>query len=170
MSSDTSSARGEIVIFDRGWYNKLASARHGLRQGRASHVFLSSTQVGGTLSTAGFADQDLVEVGMEEQERRFAASTIRCGNGSSAPWMWIMPLARLFAGDARCSRPPTANALDHRADRRQAAGVNCISHILNVIPYKKIHKPKVKLPKRSAKSGYDDQVSLKNRKFAVERF
>ena len=38
------------------------------------------------------------------------------------------------------------------------------------IPFKKISRPKVKLPKRSEKHKYDDQASLKGRKFVRELY
>ena len=51
-----------------------------------------------------------------------------------------------------------------------AARLNCISHILKLIPYKKVARPKVKLPKRSNKRRYDDQASLQGRKFVAEKY
>lgn len=48
--------------------------------------------------------------------------------------------------------------------------LNCISHILAQISYKKISKGKVKLPKRSTIDKYDDQASLKGRNFVVKRY
>ena len=48
--------------------------------------------------------------------------------------------------------------------------LNCISHILSRIPYKKIKRAKVKLPSRSDRGKYDDQAGLKGRKFVEERY
>ena len=45
-----------------------------------------------------------------------------------------------------------------------------LAHILNLIPYKKVPREKVKLPKRSMKDAYDDQASLKGRKFVPEKY
>ena len=47
---------------------------------------------------------------------------------------------------------------------------DCISHILASIPYKNVPRPKVKLPKRSNKGSYDDQASLRGRKFVAEKY
>ena len=55
-----------------------------------------------------------------------------------------------------------------RSDDKRRARLNIISHILSTIPYKKVSWEKVKLPKRSNKSSYDDQASLKGRKFIPE--
>jgi polyphosphate kinase len=57
-----------------------------------------------------------------------------------------------------------------RTDDKRRGRLNCISHMLNSIPYKKVHRPKVKLPKRSNKGAYDDQASLKGRRFVKELF
>ena len=63
-------------------------------------------------------------------------------------------------------RPGTSDPL-----RRQATGTaQLISHILETIPYKKIAREKVKLPKRSSKGRYDDQASLRRMKFVEERY
>jgi len=41
---------------------------------------------------------------------------------------------------------------------------------LELIPYKKVPKDKVTLPKRSTKGEYDDQASLKGRNFIPEKY
>jgi len=57
-----------------------------------------------------------------------------------------------------------------RTDDKRRGRLNCISHILSRIPYKKISKKNVKLPKRSTKEKYDDQTPLKGRNFVAERY
>jgi len=57
-----------------------------------------------------------------------------------------------------------------RSNDKRRARLNVISHILKTIPYKKIAPEKVKLPKRTHKGRYDDQASLRGRKFIEERF
>jgi hypothetical protein len=57
-----------------------------------------------------------------------------------------------------------------RSDDKKTARLNCISHLLNLIPYKKVPKEKIKLPDRSMKGAYDDQASIKGRTFVPERF
>ena len=57
-----------------------------------------------------------------------------------------------------------------RSDDKRRARLNCISHLLSLIPYKKVAREKVKLPKRSDKGKYDDQATLKGRKFVPERY
>jgi hypothetical protein len=56
------------------------------------------------------------------------------------------------------------------SDDKKRARLNCISHILDLIPYKKIHQKKVKLPKRSNKGKYDDKTSLKGINVIPEKY
>jgi polyphosphate kinase len=57
-----------------------------------------------------------------------------------------------------------------RSDDKRRARLNCIAHLLNSIPYKKIPREKVKLPRRSSKGRYDDQASLRRMTFVEERY
>ena len=57
-----------------------------------------------------------------------------------------------------------------RSDDKRRVRLNCISHILSMIPYKKVPHTKVKLPKRSGKGRYDDQATLKGRNFVRETY
>jgi hypothetical protein len=57
-----------------------------------------------------------------------------------------------------------------RSDDKKKARLNCISHLLKLIPFKEALRPKVKLPKRSDKGKYDDQASLKGRRFVPEKY
>jgi hypothetical protein len=56
-----------------------------------------------------------------------------------------------------------------RSDDKKRARLNCISHLLSLIPYGKVPREKVKLPKRKTKDAYDDQVSLKRKRFVPEK-
>ncbi len=48
--------------------------------------------------------------------------------------------------------------------------MNCIAHLLELIPYEQAPRDKIKLPKRSSKGEYDDQATLKGRRFVPERY
>ena len=52
-----------------------------------------------------------------------------------------------------------------RSDDKKRARLNCIAHLLSLIPYEEVPRKKVKLPKRSNKDKYDDQATLEGRKF-----
>jgi hypothetical protein len=56
-----------------------------------------------------------------------------------------------------------------RSDDKKRARLNCISHLLSMIHYKKVPRSEIKLPKRSTKGEYDDQASLKGRNFVPEK-
>jgi len=57
-----------------------------------------------------------------------------------------------------------------RSDDKERARLNCISHLLDLIPYKDVSREKIKLPKRSHKDEYDDQATMKGRKFVPEKY
>jgi hypothetical protein len=56
------------------------------------------------------------------------------------------------------------------ADDKRRARLNCISHLLSLIPYKKRSRERVKLPERSKKRAYDDQATLKTRRFVPAKY
>jgi hypothetical protein len=57
-----------------------------------------------------------------------------------------------------------------RTDDKDRGRLNCIADILQRIPHGKARFPKVKLPKRSTKHAYDDEASLKGRRFVTPRY
>ena len=57
------------------------------------------------------------------------------------------------------------------SDDKRRARLNCISHLLSLIPYKKVSREKVKVPMRSKKGAYDDdQATLKTRRFVPAKY
>ena len=56
------------------------------------------------------------------------------------------------------------------SDDKKRARLNCITHLLSLIPYKDVPREKIKLPQRSKKGAYDDQATLKGRNFIPERY
>ena len=117
-----------------------------------------------------------LEVGQEEQERRFLARI----NDPVRQWKLSPMDLELFrrwydyshARDVMLKATDTDYAPWHivRSDDKKRARLNCISALLELIPYKKIKQIKVKLPKRSNKGHYDDQASMRGRNFVAERF
>jgi polyphosphate kinase len=172
-------AAGEIVIFDRSWYNRAG----------VEYVmgFIDEHQHKHFLKICPTAEQYIVdsgitlikiwlEVGQEEQERRFDARI----NDPLRQWklspMDVESYRRWYAysraRDSMLKATDTKFAPWHivRTDDKRRGRLNCISHILAQIPYKKIVKEKVKLPKRSTKDKYDDQAPLNGRKFVSEHY
>jgi hypothetical protein len=52
-----------------------------------------------------------------------------------------------------------------RSDSKKNARLNCIKHLLSQLPYEKVERPKVRLPKRSMKHAYDDVATMKDRRW-----
>ena len=55
-----------------------------------------------------------------------------------------------------------------RSDDKRRARLNCIRHLLGLIPYEKVPRKKVKLPDRSMDDAYDDLASLKDLQLVPE--
>jgi hypothetical protein len=66
----------------------------------------------------------------------------------------------------------TAHAPWHivRSDNKRRARLNCIAHLLSLIPYDKVPRQKVKVPERNTKDAYDDEAPLRSRRFVPERY
>ena len=57
-----------------------------------------------------------------------------------------------------------------RSDDKKRARLNCIAHILSQIPYKKIDRKLVVLPKRKDKRKYDDVTPMRRRRYVEQRY
>jgi hypothetical protein len=57
-----------------------------------------------------------------------------------------------------------------RTDVKKRGRLNCIAQLLKQFPYEPVHKKRVELPKRSEKHAYDDQKSLRDRRFVEEKY
>jgi polyphosphate kinase len=172
-------AGGEIVIFDRSWYNR-AGVEYvmGFVSKQEHHRFLQlCPQIEQYVIDAGIILIKLwLEVGMEEQEKRFAARIDDPLRQWKLSPMDVESYRRWY--DYSRARDSMLAATDSkhapwrlvRSDDKRRARLNAISHVLASIPYKKVRHAKVKLPKRSMKGKYDDQASLKGRRFVAERY
>jgi len=172
-------AAGEIVIFDRSWYNRAGVERvMGFVDDEHYKRFLKlcPQEEKNIVGTGITLIKIWLEASMKEQDKRFAARIDDPLRQWKLSPMDIESYSRWYdysrARDKMLKVTDTKDAPWYivRSDDKRRARLNCISHILNVIPYKKTHQPKVKLPKRSNKGAYDDQASLKDRRFARERF
>jgi len=172
-------AGGEIVIFDRSWYNR-AGVEYvmGFCSSSEHKRFLElCPQVEKFAVDAGIVLVKLwLEVGMEEQETRFKARI----EDPLRQWK-LSPMDTESFGrwyDYSRARDMMFEATDTkhapwrliRSDDKRRARLNVITHILKTIPYKKLPRSKVKLPKRSHKGRYNDQASLRGMRFVEERY
>lgn len=172
-------AAGEIVILDRSWYNR-AGVEYVMQ-------FCTPSEHRQFLDRCPQAEQWLVssgimlikiwlEVGMDEQERRFQAriaDPLRQWKLSpmdleSYPRWYAYSKARDLMLQVTDRDPAPWHIL--RSDDKRRARLNGIAHILSLIPYEKIKREKVRLPKRSFRDRYDDSLPLSGRKFIQERF
>jgi polyphosphate kinase 2 len=172
-------AAGEIVIFDRSWYNR-AGVEYVMGfctpEQRQSFLDNCPAMEGHILANGIRLIKVWLEVGNEEQERRFKARI----QDPLRQWK-LSPMdlpAREKWYDYSQARDKMLEATDTdqapwyivRSDDKKRARLNCIAHLLSLIPYEKLSTKKVKLPKRSTKKAYDDQASLKGRRFVAEKY
>jgi polyphosphate kinase 2 len=172
-------AAGEVVIFDRSWYNR-AGVEYvmGFCSKEQHKRFLENCpQVEKYIVDGGVKlIKYWLEVSNKQQERRFRArieDPVRQWKlspmdlPSRANW-YEYSRARDMMLKATDSRHAPWYIL--RSDDKRRARLNCIRHLLSLIPYRKLKREKIKLPKRSKKGEYDDQATLRGRKFVPERY
>jgi polyphosphate kinase len=172
-------AAGEIVVFDRSWYNRAG----------IEHVmgFCDKKQYEGFLALCPFIEELIVgngiqlikvwlEVGQQEQERRMRARIDDPLRQWKLSPMDLESYPRWYDYSQARDRMLGATDTKHapwyllRSDDKRRARLNCIAHILGLVPYKSLPHEKAKLPKRSKENQYDDQSSLAGRKFVAERY
>ncbi|MCE0521394.1 MAG: polyphosphate kinase 2 [Methylacidiphilales bacterium] len=172
-------AGGEIVIFDRSWYNRAGV--------ECVMNFCTKEQHQGFLEICPEIEKHILNAGIQlikvwlevsdkEQKRRFEARL----EDPLRQWK-LSPVdlpSRSKWFEYSRARDMMLKATDTKSapwyilpsDDKKRARLNCIAHILSLIPYKKVPRDKVKLPKRSMKGAYDDQSALKGMKFIPEKY
>jgi polyphosphate kinase 2 len=170
-------AAGEVVIFDRSWYNR-AGVEYVME-------FCSKKQYEAFVENCPKFESHIVEagivlikfwleVGQEEQRRRFEARIEDPLRQWKLSPMDLESYARWYAySRARDMMLEATDSKDApwyivRSDDKRRARLNCIAHLLNLVPYEDVSRDKVKLPARSDKEEYDEQATLKGRNFVPE--
>ena len=172
-------AAGEVVIFDRSWYNRAG----------VEHVmgFCSDDQYERFLKLCPIVEKFMIdggimlikmwlEVSPEEQRKRFEARVKDPLRQWKLSPMDLPSLERWY--DYSKARDRMLKATDTRlspwyilpSDDKRSARLNAIAHILSVIPYKRLKQEKVELPDRLTKGEYDDKSSIKRRRFVKARY
>ena len=172
-------AKGEVLVFDRSWYNRAG----------VEYVmgFCTPEQHDRFLELCPMMEKYIVDGGIKiikiwlevsdkEQGRRFEARIVDPLRQWKLSPMDLPSRSRWF--DYSRARDMMLKATDSkhapwyvlRSDDKKRARLNCLAHILGQLPYKKVPRDKVKLPKRSMKNSYDDQKTLKGRKFIPEKY
>jgi polyphosphate kinase 2 (PPK2 family) len=154
-------AGGEIVLFDRSWYNR-AGVEHvmGFCTQDEYENFLGACPIfedalvrGGVILIKYF-----LEVSLEEQKRRFLQRIDDPLRQWKLSPMDIESYRRWWdytkAYDRMIAATDTALAPWHiiHSDDKRRARLNCISHLLSMIPYENIPFETPKLPRRKRKS------------------
>jgi polyphosphate kinase len=158
-------AAGEIMIFDRSWYNRAGVERvMGFATEEQARFFLKAVPA----VEKAIVDSGVVllkywlEVSAEEQTRRLEA---RIDDGRKI-WklspMDLKSYSRWY--DYSRARDEMFQATDTAwapwfvalSNDKQRARLNIITHLLSKIPYKEVSRAKVKLPKRQKRGGYKE--------------
>ncbi len=172
-------AAGEVIVFDRSWYNR-AGVEYVMgfcSKGQYEEFVENCPKFESHIVRSGILlIKFWLEVGQEEQERRFEARIADPIRQWKLSPMDLESYARWY--DYSRARDMMLEATDTeeapwfvvRSDDKRRARLNCIAHLLSLIPYKKVARDKVKLPKRSKKGEYDDQAVLKGRHFVPETY
>ena len=172
-------AAGEVVIFDRSWYNR-AGVEYVMefctKEQYQSFVELCPKFESHIVQSGIVLIKFWLEVGQEEQRRRFEARIEDPLRQWKLSPMDVESYPRWYsysrARDMMLATTDTKEAPWYivRSDDKHRARLNCISHFLSLIPYKGVRREKIKLPKRSQKGQYDDQATIAGRKFVREVF
>ncbi len=172
-------AAGEVVLFDRSWYNRAGVEK--------VMGFCTQQEYEEFMRTCPGWERALVDSGIilikywltvsnEEQLRRFEQRI----DDPMRQWK-LSPMdteARRNWYDYAHARDAMLDATDtgwapwfivDSNDKRRAR-LNCISHLLEQVPYERLQTKKVDLPDRSKKGEYDDEAALELRRWVPNRY
>lgn len=172
-------AAGEVVLFDRSWYNRAGVERVMKFCNKEEYErFLEYTPI----FERAMVDNGVVlikywfDVGMKEQERRFRARIEDPRKVWKLSPMDLESYNRWYdysrARDDMIAATSTDYAPWHvvRADSKKRARLNCITHLLSQFPYEDLPRDKVELGKRSTRGSYDDEASIRNFNVIPEKY
>jgi polyphosphate kinase len=172
-------AAGEVVIFDRSWYNR-AGVEYvmGFCSKKQHQRFLElCPEVERYIVDSGILlIKFWLEVSDKEQKRRFEARMTDPLRQWKLSPMDLPSRERWYqysrARDMMLDATDVAHAPWYivPSDDKRRARLNCISHLLSLIPYSAIPRKKIKLPDRSKKGAYDDQKTLDKRTFVPSKY
>jgi polyphosphate kinase 2 len=172
-------AAGEIVIFDRSWYNRAGVEWvMGFCSKDQYKAFLKVCPEFEHYITDGGIHllKYWLEVSNDEQAKRFEARIEDPLRQWKLSPMDLPAREKWYeyskARDRMLEATDTKHAPWHivRSDDKKRARLNVMAHLLKQIPYERLKAPKVKLGKRSKKHAYDDAATLKGRRFIPERY
>jgi polyphosphate kinase 2 len=172
-------AAGEVVIFDRSWYNRAGVEYVMGFCSKAEHqrfLKLCPEFEMHVVDDGIMLVKFWLEVSDVEQKRRFKARI----NDPLRQWKLsptdLCSRSRWFEYSRARDIMLEATDTEHApwcivpSDDKRRARLNCISHLLGLIPYKKLPRKKVQLPQRSTRDAYDDLATLEGRRFVKPRY
>jgi polyphosphate kinase 2 len=172
-------AAGEIVIFDRSWYNRAG----------VEHVmgFCTKEQHKRFLEVCPEFEKHItdngirlikywLEVSNKEQKERFEARVDDPMRQWKLSAMDLPSRERWYDYSRARDKMLEATDTEHapwyllRSDDKRRARLNLISHFLALIPYEASPQKKVKIPARDKSKAYDDEATIKDRRWIEEKF
>jgi len=171
-------AAGEMVLFDRSWYNRagVESVMGFCTEDEHREFLRSSPEFERMLVRSGIKlIKYWFSVSDEEQERRFQYRikdrTKRWKLSdmdlqSRARWMEYSKAKDIMFAHTDIKQAPWYVV---NADNKKRARLNCISHLLSMIPYKDIKPKPIKLPPRQKRVGYV-RPPIEDQNFVPEKF
>jgi polyphosphate kinase 2 len=172
-------AAGEVVIFDRSWYNRAG----------VEYVmgFCTKEQHKRFLDVCPEFEKHItdngirlikywLEVSNDQQKERFEARVEDPMRQWKLSDMDLPSRERWY--DYSRARDKMLEATDTdfapwyllRSDDKRRARLNLISHFLGLFPYEPSPAKKVKLPTRDKSKAYDDDAAIKDRRWIKEKF
>jgi polyphosphate kinase 2 len=154
---------GEIVIFDRSWYNRAGVERvMGYCTEKEAQEFLElAPRIEKALVESGIRlIKYWLEVSMEEQTRRLEdriddkRKTWKLSPMDLKSYSRWYDYSRARDDMFKASDTPWAPWYVVKTDDKERARLNLISHLLSQIPYEKLPRDKIELPKRGKRGGY----------------
>ena len=172
-------AAGEVVIFDRSWYNRAGV--------EIVMGFCTAEERDRFLEVVPMVEQMLIddgiilvkywlEVSSERQKKRFGERIQDARKQWKLSAIDLESRRRWYAysraRDRMMDATDTERAPWHivRSDDKRRARLNCISHFLSQIPYEKHEPEKVTLPERDESDAYDDTEMMKGRRYVPEKY
>ena len=172
-------AAGEVIIFDRSWYNRAGV--------ETVMGFCTPEERDQFLRLAPLVERQVIndgitlikywlEVGNAEQKRRFEARIEDPLRQWKLSPMDLPSRKRWYEYSRARDQMLEATDTDYspwhivRSDDKKRARLSCIADLLSRIPYEKVPRQKVKLPDRSEKNAYDDESTMKNRRWIAEKY
>ena len=172
-------AAGEIVLFDRSWYNRAGVER--------VMGFCTQEEYDNFIDHVSDFEKFMTDAGImlvkywltvsnEQQENRFRKRLEDPLRQWKLSPMDMESRRRWYSYSRARDMMFAASDTEHapwclvRSDDKRRARLNCISHFLSLVEYNDVPRSDIKLPRRSLKKAYDDETPLLSRNFVPERY